>query len=321
MRLREIKKILEENIFNLEIKYKRDAQKGTNEITDVHKIYVSVMNLAEFNFLEEEIKKLENIPSVFNNKNDKIIVEDSTFRHFESIVNNIIMKVKAVIFAIRDAIPEQSQNSVSIKLPNSIDLVKVSDSIKKINNILSQSLVGKYKSTVKLQNFDSGSNWIEVVLQNTDAVVLFGSIVKHTLSYVREEYMQWRITKSKIDNTNIEQSAKELVLKALEDTIKTQARLHAKVITEEFEITANQQEYENGLTHSIQALAELIHEGAEVHTALNAPLEVKDAYPDEKEIRNFIDTKMKLLPDATETIIEDMEQIDENPEIDDSEET
>lgn len=308
MRLREIKDILEANVDDLKLVSKQVPNKNDFEISNLPELYESIMNISEFSFLDKDITKLEFMPYVFHNKNPKVIINNGEFNKMKKIIEDINMKTNAVILAISEAIPKQDENSISIRLPDFVDLNKVSKSIKEIDQILNQSLVGKYTGTVKLQNFDTGSNWIEVVLGNQEAILLFGSIVKGTYEFIKEEYLGWKQTKHQIELYDFDLEAKKMLLESMEQSVNAKARFHAMAISKEFEITENQAEYETGLTYSIITLAELIHEGAEVHTALNAPEESKEAYPETKELRSIINNATKLLPEAQSDIpIHDLE--------------
>lgn len=318
MRLRELKEILEANVDGIKVKSKQVPQKKEYEVSNIRDLYESVMNISSFDFIIEEINVLEGMTYIFNNKSSTVVIDGTDYKKLYVNVDNIDMKVRAVISAISEAIPDQSENSVSIKLPDTTDLKGVSNYIKEIDTILNQSLIGEFQGTIKLQNFDTGSNWIEVILANKEAVVLLGSIVKGTYEFIKEEYLVWKQMKHKIETLNTDMAAKKLLLDAMKDSVNAKARSHAIAITKEFKITDGQAEYETGLTHSIVTLAELIYEGAEVHTALNAPEEAKEVYPDSKEIRKIISNTVKLLPEVSSDISVDNLETNEDDEAEES---
>lgn len=313
MRLRVMQSILVENVKNLKVEHKALNNNNQIEITQYPQLHLKLNELMKFKFLASEKDKLENTV-IYHNKNSRIIVDSNTLNEFSNIVNGIRNKVSTVIEAIDEAIPEQDENSLSIKLPEYVDLTNISSFIKDINTILNQSLVDKYQGTIKLQNFDTGTNWIEVVISNADAIVYFGYIYKAATEIFRKEYLKWKQVEHSIKMLQIEEQAKQAVLKGLEDELNAKAKLNAKMLMEKAEITANQHEYHTNLTKSIIKLAKYLSEGAEVHAALNAPEPVQEVFPDVQETKKLVENSIKLLTGDTE------EGTEANNEEDDSSE-
>ncbi|WP_342543341.1 hypothetical protein MHH33_07100 [Paenisporosarcina sp. FSL H8-0542] len=296
MRLREKVKLLQDNVYFLNVNHV--ITNNRYEITDFTKLYKSIKNIEGLGFLEEDIQHLnENLGHIFNDKSDRVLVDNEGLNSLIKIVNTMRVKVIAVIQALKESIPNQDENSVSIKLPPYTDLSQVSTFVKDIDKILNQSLINEYKSTVRFQNFDTGSSWIEIVLENQASVLFLGRMITSAYNFLQNQYLQLKQSQHTITALEIDSAAKQLVLKALEDNIKTQSRLNAKLLMDEFDINGNQNEYHGQLSHSIQKLAELLHKGTEIHTALNAPEETKQVFPDPNESRKLIENTVKLLPE------------------------
>ncbi|MFB6467668.1 hypothetical protein ACE38V_12830 [Cytobacillus sp. Hz8] len=296
MRLRVMQDILKRHGSNLKVNHQNAS--GQYEILQFPELYMDLREITKFEFLNKEKLRLENTV-VYHNKNRKVIVDSNNLNEFTAIVSEINKKVNTVIAAIEEAIPEQDDNSISIKLPDYVDLSKISTFIKDINTILNQSLVGEYQGNVKLQNFDTGTNWIEIVLSNPDAVIYFGRIVGVATNLLKREFLKWKQAEHTIRSLEIESKAKELVLEGLENEFKAKAELNAKMLAESANITQNQIEYQGQLTKNIMKLTEFLSVGAEVHTALNAPTEVQQAYPDVQEAKKLLEDSIKLLTSGT----------------------
>jgi hypothetical protein len=215
-------------------------------------------------------------------------------------VDVIKIKVSAVIIAISEALPVQNENSLSIKLPDYIELTNVSTFIKGINTILNQTLVDHYRTTIKLQNFDSGSNWIEIVLNNPEAIVYFGYIYKAATELLRTEYIKWREMEHYIKMLAIDEQTKTTVLEGLKNEFNAKAKLNAKILMEKGNISPEQHEYHTNLTSNITQLTEYLSKGAEVHTALNAPEETQEVYPNVQDTQKLIEGAVKLLTSSKE---------------------
>jgi len=299
MRLREIKQILEENVDKLKVNNSSDVGGAKYEITNFQDLYVAIRNIEQLAFIEEDIAHLDKMTSIFHDKSAKVIIDGTGLKNLNEIIKVIKLKVDTVIMAIDVALPEQNPNSVSIKLPSYTDLSMVSDFIKEIDTILNLTLVDQYKGNVKLQNFDTGSNWIEIILQNKDAVIFLGAIVGCTIKFMQSSYLQWKQTEHTINALNTNEEAKQLILKSLGDTVNFQAQSHASALMKDFNIESSHQEYHTELSYSIQKLAELMSHGTQIHTALNAPEETKEAFPDAKTALLLIENATKLLTDGT----------------------
>lgn len=297
MRLRVMQNILTENLEELKVEIAN--VNSQYEIKDFQNLSRALREVTEFKFLSKEKARLEGI-TVYHSKNERTVVDNSTLNEFRGIIDSMILKINTVITAIEEAIPEQDQKSISIKLPDFADLVKISNFIKEINTILNQSLVGKYKGTIKLQNFDTGTNWIEIVLSNQDAIVFFGQIVNVATNLLKVEYLKWKETEQNIRALVIENDAKEIVLEGLKNEFKAKAELNAKMLAESAEITENQIEYQAHLTKNIMNLTEFLSIGVEVHTALNAPEPVQEAFPNVEETKQIVEHTIKLLTNSEE---------------------
>jgi hypothetical protein len=290
--------IISTHIVDLEVQ-DRNIRADQHDVTNFRQLYYDLRELMSFNYLSAEKARLEN-SIFFNDKSKRVILNNQELNEFKDIINSITFKSNAVLAAIAEALPEQEQNSISIKLPSYTDLSKISLFIKDINNILGQTLVGKYQSSVTLQNFDTGSNWIEIIMSNPDALVYFGYVYKAATELVRVEFLKYKQIQHGLKNLKVAEEAKEQVLKGLENELKTKAELNAKIISGEAEITENIQEYQAHLTKSILKLSEYIYEGAEVHTALNAPQETQNIYPDVQETMTIVENAIGLLTDGSD---------------------
>jgi hypothetical protein len=299
MRLREIKQILDENIKELKVDNSSDLGNAKYEIKNFHDLYVAIRKIEKLGFLQEDIAILDTMQTIFHDKSEKVIVDNNGLNKLKERVNLIRLKVDTVIKAINEALPEQDQNSVSIKLPNYTELSQVSNFIKEIDTILNQTLVDDFKGNIKLQNFDTGSNWIEILLENKEAVLFLGAIVGSTINFIQSSYLHWKQTEHTIKVLNTDEEARKLILKSISDSVKFQAQSHASALMKDFNIDASHQEYHTNLTYSIHKLAELMSKGTEIHTALNAPEDTKQAFPDAKTTQSLIENATKLLTDGT----------------------
>jgi hypothetical protein len=296
MRLRVLKEILEESAEHLQISQK-ELGSGRHEVNNFPELYQALKNISEFKFLQDEMKQLNSM-TIFHDKSSRVIVDSNEFNVFNNIVRSILIKIISVVEAIEEAIPEQNENSVSIKLPNYNQLSEIHSFIKDLDTIINQSLIDQYKGPVKLQNFDTGSNWLEIVFENKDSLIFFGGLVHYSALLVKGHYLQSKQMKNRITTLEADEQAKQLILTALDNSVKAQAQFYANALMNDFNISESQHEFHSSLTHNIEKFADLISKGTEVHTALNAPDEAQERFPSPTETQSLIETVVKLLPDV-----------------------
>lgn len=166
MRLRDLKQLLLDNIEKLEFEYKNISIREV-EISGFQKAVNAVNNLKDLKFLDDEINELTQLENIYYDKSihDRIKVDSDSFNSFHDLIKDIKIKCTAVLEAIDQAIPDQQSHSISVKLPDYKNLDQLSKFFSKLNKSLEQAIVNdKIKGSVTIQNFDSGSLWVELLL-------------------------------------------------------------------------------------------------------------------------------------------------------------
>lgn len=292
MRLREQKQILEESLESIKVKFDTDKHPRSSEVLNrrLMELRNELIELgSKVNFIKTA-DLVEYIDQFAIDRGDDLSLLNEKIR----VVRE---QIEAVILAIEGVLPDQDPNSVSIKLPdyNNFDISKVSSFIKDIEIILNQTLIDKYKSTIKFQNFDTGTSWIEIILENKEAIVLFGGLIAATVKFIQSSVLRAQETQKYIEKLDIENGVRQTVAKAIEEHKKMQAQVHSTIFMQNNNISEKLLEYHTNLTHSIEKLAGFILKGTEVHPALNAPEEAKKNFPNVKETQTLIENATKLI--------------------------
>ena len=154
------------------------------------------------------------------------------------------------------------------------DLKSVANFIEDIEKIFKGVLPDKKQGELKLSTFDTGSNWIEVVVTYAESVVIIGEFVKITTELARN-ILELRRTTEKLESTNsIEDKAKQIVLDSMRKLEVEQSKISASKLLESgiinTEDLSNINEYQNGLSMHILTMADYLIKGAEIKPALNA---------------------------------------------------
>ena len=149
---------------------------------------------------------------------------------------------------------------------------------------------------VKVSGWENGSFWLDIYLGSEAAVALIGSLAWSAAVVYKKiqegrifwQYVQSLKTKGKMLD-EFEQAQKELIGKL----IAAEARG-----VEDRTFPEHDNERVERLKNAIKTFAELMERGAEIHPALNAPEDVKNAFPKMKELPT-IQSQTKQLEDRT----------------------
>ncbi|MFJ7371421.1 hypothetical protein ACIQVU_18640 [Lysinibacillus sp. NPDC098008] len=317
MRLRELKE-------NIESIWKEDAKIGKKEInsnlyevSNITLINEKLSNLEKYGIFKTDLDELsQKVPTLYNYRGGAMRVNPNELAKYEKVISNINLKVDAVLKAIEVAIPPQEPNSISIKLPPYQGLKKVSRFIGDIEKILSQILPPDLNTEVKLNNFDTGSNWIEVIVNNKESLVFIGSFVEITVLFAKKYVVSLLKTKSSLDSSSkVEQEKRDEVNKVLDTLLKEYASIEVEKLVSDMNLTdervGNLIEYKERVSKQLIELAKYMSEGAEIHPALNAPKEVKKEFPEVPEIKSLSnEAKTLLLNDVMDNGEEELNEED-----------
>lgn len=301
MRLRDIKKILDDNLEHLELNYEYRENNTKALLTGFQKTLKALDNLTVLNFLEKDLAAIQNVYLMYGyrSQNDKQVVEVSTFNTFNTQLQHIKLKCQATSAAIEEALPEQEELSISVKLPKYNDLSELASFFHDLNKVLNQTLVNDYlKGNVKLNSFDSGSYWVEIAIGSMVGLKFVAHLVK-SAAVIRKELLQGDILKQQltqlkrfnegIDTEAIEQAHKQQI----KEIVKAEV---ANLINNNDNIDKTDNEFASRLGHSLEILGELIKKGTEIHHSLNAPEEITKLFPNYEEL-NLIESEiMKIGP-------------------------
>lgn len=304
LRLRDIKERLVKNLpilKNIQFNGSQGANKDLYKVTNFKEAIDSLLDLKCFNFISTDFENIDSL-DIFNARTSTILITNNEFNLFKQTLDRIIIKCEALISAIDQIIPSQNNFSVSIKLPPINTLSELSEITKDINNALNQTLLHpNINGKVELQNFDTGSNWFEVVLGNKEAFAFVGGIVWSALE-IHKKLIENAIMKQRLKSLQIKNDALEdlegALSKALDQELTEQCQDKALQLLAENNIPTNDNEYNLKTGHSIKIIAQLIFDGAEFHQPSIAQSDNKQLFPDFKSL-NQLESSVKELTGNT----------------------
>ena len=299
MRLRDIRALVENNYEKLFLKGQVTGNNTGFYYLQGHVEAIdAILNLQPLKFLQDEINKLEGMPDIFSSRINRITVTSSDYQSFIRIIEDIKLKCRGILDAMDEALPEQDENSISIKLPQVNDLTELSKYARDLEIIFNQVLTHEsINSKVIVQNFDSGSYWIELAINGSIAIHFVGSLA-WVAAVISKKIYEINITKEQVKTIELTNTAREEILKGLEKQITTLCEGEAKNLLHQNNIENYDPEFLGRVQLSIKLLANLIFKGAEVHHAISAPEEVRNLFPDYKNI-GLLQSSIKQLSGHT----------------------
>lgn len=301
MRLRDIQNRINENIDNLIVGQKPMNQDNLNlKIDGLGKFKISFKKIKFIKMFEKDIKQLRETEAIFLTSEDSIALPKNEANAFVARLNNFKIKLTTFNEGISSIIPMQSENSISIKLPKINDLKELIDTSSKLDKIFNQLLVNDYESSeAKLQNFDTGSEWYEILFTSATGLWLFTKVI-HAVILMRREHIKNKDLQENVRLKSITNNAYEDLLSRMQELSKNEIDAIKDEQINEIMIKVgttqkDDNEYYNRVKFAIDETSKLIDKGMEFFPSSTATQEVKDTLPDfTKDLENMLPELKKL---------------------------
>lgn len=297
MRFREQQLIIDENINNLTI----DSDKlndGSIVIKNTLKLTKAISNISIIGAFDTEISNLLN-QGFSMTPIGNIVVQQNLINFFISNVTTIKNKALAIKSSLDLSLPKQDENSITIGLPDYTDLSKIDDVISDLTNSLEMICsVDSYRSKVKVQNFDSGSLWLEVKLDNFAAISFLAFIIKTSLSLV-SQYMGIKAQKKSLESMDYDSQVKQNLTKSMEEIFNFQVRQTLENANKNEEKGIDNEDLTK-LTKVVFTITKLLGEGTTFTPAKLENNNEKIDFPSIEMIKSL--TEQKLIDHSEDTI-------------------
>ena len=277
-KLSHIKNILPEIIENLNL-----VNNGTLIRNATN--YVQITNIKNF---KSAISLLDNIFGLENlSVNIRKILENSV-SDTEQVTQNEYTKLSKEILELKkyllafytllhSQIPDESKNSLNIKLPPINDFEDLSKVSKELHNAISKVIFNEdINGTEQIVSVENGSIWINVIV-GAGALPLMGSLI-WAASAVYKYILQCRVAEEHLRGLKLQHDGIENILKLQVSSIKNVIEAEAIFIQSEH-FKNNEAENLEQIKNSIRIFSELIQKGAEIKPAITSPKEIKGLFP------------------------------------------
>ncbi|MCI5222449.1 MAG: hypothetical protein D3924_07215 [Candidatus Electrothrix sp. AR4] len=281
MRLREIQNTIDGNLINFRQKMLPAATDGNNvTFKNVQQFKHAVGNLEKTGIFQVYIEDIKKFESVLFTEQDSITVPKKIADALVGKINQLYSKLLVFNEGISDILPDQDEYSISVKLPKIHNLKALSDISIVLNKVFEQLLVtDTIKGSFSLQNFDTGSEWLEILFNSEVAVYAISSLVYACILLKKEQAMNAEllalVRNRKLTADLYEKLRSELLERTailLENTIKKETR--------KLGIPDDAHEYFEKFEYCVNETLKLIDCGLQFFPSSKARNEVKITFPD-----------------------------------------
>ncbi|EAC9890483.1 hypothetical protein Y487_11305 [Listeria monocytogenes] len=245
-------------------------------LVDLHKLNIFIKPMKDLN----ELCILQKVGY------EKLHFDNQAFVKFKNAIEEIRFSSESILNTIHICLPSQESQSITVQLPEYTDLENITLFFKEINSSLELFSNATDGKKIKVQNFDSGSRWIEFIIESQEYLKLFGLLID-TCVNCYTHYQHYKMVKKAMENSSSNDELKAEII----DPLKA---LFLKNIEQEMQkgIENNNGEElspENLLTlvKSEEIITRLMGEGATFQPSYNAPIETKDSFPQIEDIQNL----------------------------------
>ena len=299
MRLTEINyKIQQLSLDKVAIVY---APNSSMMLTNLNRFKELINKIEEYelDFYNDVIEKLYKSPIYSTTQNDISFSSTQEASKVYFISKYILDSLNSLLLVFSKILPTPNENELSIKFPTTQNLEDLLKDMSKIEKQLSIIVNDKEVNThITLSKWEYGSYWIDIAIGTPFAISLIGSIswaAAHIASLIRKDkehslYLQKIETDAQMLN-----AIKEKQLLYLDKLYENEVLN----IQENYFNNKENNERNKKIKDTIKLFADIIQRGGEFQPSLISPKEMKESYPDFKNIEH-IPSKVLQIPEKTE---------------------
>jgi hypothetical protein len=278
MRIREIKNIISNNIGNFN--FKSESVGGNFSLKELNKFRRALYELENSKLLIQDINDLKS-SLVFQTGEDNIVVSSQELNRITLLKNNLSKLFKNILLSLESISGGQSENTISIKLPEIHDLEDLNKILNDIQSALQQAIINvKINGQIKIVNVESGSIWFDIFLGSMAALNLVGGLAWAS-AVVYKKIQEGKIFEQHARGLEIKNESLVEIQKAQKKSIDLLIDAEARNLYDEH-FSNDDKEQISRLKHSINLFSKLMERGTEIHPLLNTPETVDNLFPDPK---------------------------------------
>jgi len=265
---------------------------STYKFNNAEAIRNIVDDLDDLGLFQNHLNKIKS-SILYSIAGDSIKGDSGAITQLGNMLERFKEALEDLISAISSVIPSESSDSLNIKLPPVNDFADLASFSKDFHIALTQVLyIDEIGGNVKIESVENGSIWLNILVGGAEAVTVIASLA-WSAAVIYKKVLEGKTVAAHVRSLNIKNES-------LEDLLKAQQASTALLIQAEAEHIQLEHFHENlpenveRIKNSLKLLSELIEKGAVIQPALMAPEDVKNLFPDTKNVTN-LESKIKRL--------------------------
>lgn len=261
---------------------------------------IALNELGKINPLRAYARKMyETIPIVYRDRDDFDITE-TTKNSFITAREKLIVAMETIIDMYETINPNKMTNEeygFDIKMPEFDELGEFAKCIEDLNFVIKQCpYLNDKDGQIKYGTIDVGSTWLTFAIGGAAATTIISNLAKTVDNAIK---MKSRITTVKMQEEALRtlEIKDELAAEVLETYKKANQVLTQNSVTElERELgELKDGEERDKAGKTLEKLAFWLDKGMQIYSAIDAPTEIKDVFPEQQEVSFLSDDLIKLL--------------------------
>lgn len=277
------------------IKQLPNANNTLYEISNLKELRVIISDLESMRLFESVTKILLD-SAIFTTSNDTIKVQANENSLISIQLNLLKSLIENFYEVLKSTVPEESIDSINIKLPPVNDFDELSKVSREIHVGLTQVIFNEeVNGQTRIISVENGSIWLNVLV-GTTAVTVIASLV-WSAAVIFKKIQEGKLLEEQVRGLKVKNESLEDILKAQKAETNLMIQAEAEHLNSEH-FKVNAPENIQKIKNSITIFAELIGKGAEIHPALVAPENVSNLFPDPTKLIG-LESKIKRLTDPS----------------------
>ncbi len=298
MRLRITKELLKEALTLMHLNVEdRNSTPRTYKLHNANSLRKAISLISKTGLFNESINILKNM-EFYSSGLDVFIVTEQEFRILQHHFPFLMEQTNAIVNAIANIISEDNANVISIKIPDPITFNDISETTQSLDKIFNQTLLHKdITGNFRIVNFDSGSYWIDILIEGGVSVFHLVAALAWGSAVVYKKIQEGKLLSEQVRALKLSNDATEEINQKRKKATNEIAKQEAEFIYKSF-YKGNDPEQIERIKLALNELAFLYSKGAEVHPNIEAPKEVKEEFPNMKQLEK-VKSRIKELPAST----------------------
>jgi hypothetical protein len=266
------------------------------EITNLKEIRNIINTLKDLNLFTSTTNILLE-SAIFTTSSNIARVQSTENSLINSQLNLLKNLIENFLEVLKSTVPEETIDSINIKLPPINDFDELSKVSREIHIALTQVILNdEINGQTRIISVENGSIWLNVLVGST-AVTVVASLV-WSAAIIYKKILEGKLLEEQIRGLTVKNESLEDILKAQKAQTELLIKAEAEhVNSEHFKINAP--ENIEKIKNSISIFADLISKGAEIKPALVAPENVSNLFPDPTKLIG-LESKIKRLVNSSE---------------------